>query len=168
MDITLTRAGRADEVLLQNMVQLYTHDFSEYWAGTPRGALSAEGRFGDYPLEEFWWRPGWDALLISVGDERAGFALINDVAKSGEKVDGNIAEFFVLRKHRGGGVGRTVAEMIFDARPGQWELAVARKNLPALAFWRRVAGSEKASRQRELDLDDEHWNGPVLRFAWSA
>jgi predicted acetyltransferase len=99
----------------------------------------------------------------------AGFSLVNDHAHSGESVDRNVAEFFILRKHRGSGVGRIAAEIIFSQHPGVWEVAVARKNVAALSFWRRtVGGTAKATGIQEIDVSNEHWNGPVLRFEWSG
>ena len=40
---------------------------------------------------------------------------------------------------------------------------MARANSGALEFWRRVAASVSQEVQ-ELDLANEHWNGPILRF----
>jgi predicted acetyltransferase len=50
--------------------------------------------------------------------------------------------------------------------PGLWEAAVARRNLAALPFWRKVAG--RHAEVEELDLDTEAWNGPILRFRATA
>ena len=47
MTLQIVRAGPKDGVLLQNLFQLYTHDFSEFWAGSARGGLGADGRFTD-------------------------------------------------------------------------------------------------------------------------
>src|SRR5208337_5516277 len=64
MNVTLTPALRAQEPTIQNMVQLYTHDFSEFWSGTARGDLGSDGRFDSYPLDDYWSRPGWSAAFI--------------------------------------------------------------------------------------------------------
>ncbi len=80
-----------------------------------------------------------------------------------------MAEFFIVRKHRGRGVGRLAAEIIFSHQPGSWEVAVARKNAPAREFWRKtIKLSAKCSQFQELDLQDERWNGPILRFEWAG
>lgn len=167
MTLTLTKAFVQQEPILQNLMQFYTHDFSEFWAGASRGDLAADGRFEAYPLADYWTRADWSAQLIWRGDVLAGFALVNDQAHSGAPVASSVAEFFVLRKHRGGGVGREAAEMIFSQRPGPWEVAVARKNVRALNFWRRtILESERASEISETDVSDGHWDGPILRFVW--
>lgn len=60
-------------------------------------------------------------------------------------------------------VGREAALQAIQARPGQWELAISRRNTAAQAFWRRIAATV-APEVEELDLDDERWNGLLLRF----
>ncbi len=169
MTVTLTQASVQQEPILQNLMQFYTHDFSEFWAGTSRGDLAADGRFEAYPMADYWSRPGWSAQLIWQDGVLAGFALVNDQSHSGAPVQSSVAEFFILRKHRGGGVGREVGEMMFSQRPGSWEVAVARKNIRALAFWRRtILGSGRANEVSESDVSDAHWNGPILRFLWAG
>ncbi|MGO9935746.1 MAG: GNAT family N-acetyltransferase [Steroidobacteraceae bacterium] len=163
----MTKAERAQEPVIQNLVQLYTHDFSEFWAGTPRGDLKPDGRFDPYPLDDYWTRPGWSAALISNNGVLAGFVLTNDQAHSGRPVEHNVGEFFILRKHRRQGVGRRAAEAVFSQQPGSWEVAVARKNVRAGEFWRTtIRSSPQATNIHELDVANEMWNGPVFRFEW--
>jgi predicted acetyltransferase len=165
--ISVQDAGREQASTIQNLMQLYTHDFSEFWAGTTRGDVDAEGRFDPYPLEEYWSSPKRVAMLIGCDNALAGFCLLNDRTHSGLEADWNMAEFFILRKYRGQGVGRIAAESVFSRHPGLWELAVARKNAAAREFWRKVLSrSGKCVGFQELDLNDERWNGPVFRFEW--
>jgi predicted acetyltransferase len=163
--VSVTDAAAAQAPVIQNLMQLYTHDFSEFWGGTARGDLNAQGLFDAYPLEEYWTKPTCSAMLIWCGHALAGFSLVNDQTHSGLAADRNMAEFFILRKHRGRGVGRIAAEVIFSRRPGLWEVAVARRNARALEFWHKtIRRSAKTSNFQELDLQNERWNGPILRF----
>lgn len=167
--IAIETAPPEARLAIDSMMQLYAHDFSEFWAGTPRGELGEDGRFADYPLEPYWREPGHVPLLLRKAGALAGFALLNAEAHSGLPVDRNMAEFFILRKHRRGGLGTQAAQAIFDLFPGQWEAAVARRNLAALSFWRRaVASHPRVSDIDEADLQTDHWNGPVIRFRISA
>jgi predicted acetyltransferase len=165
--VSVAVAERAQAPLLQNLMQLYTHDFSEFWSGTERGELNTQGLFDAYPLDEYWQRDNWAAMLIWRDRLLAGFCLVNDRTHSGLDAERNMAEFFILRKHRGRGAGRIAAEIIFSRYPGSWEVAVARKNTHAREFWlKTIEPSIKSSRFQELELHDERWNGPVFRFEW--
>lgn len=150
---------------LEAMFQLYVHDFTEHWAGTDRGELQEDGRFPDYPnLDRYCVEPQRSAWFIRVDGHLAGFALLSATSHSGEPADHEMAEFFVVRKHRRGGVGFAAASQLISARGGQWEIAVTRANVGALAFWRRVA-AQAALEVDERWLDDHRWNGAILRFS---
>lgn len=165
--VSVTLAEREQAPIFQNLMQLYTHDFSEFWAGTGRGDPNAQGLFDAYPLDEYWNRNNCLPMLIWRNHTLLGFCLVNDKTHSGLEAQRNMAEFFVLRKHRGRGVGRIAAQVIFSRYPGQWEVAIARKNTPALEFWRKtISLSAKCSQFQELDRHDERWNGPIFRFEW--
>ena len=148
---------------IENLFQLYVHDFTDFWTER-RVELQEDGRFPPYPwLETYWNDPSRAAYLIRADGQLAGFVLINAHSHSGLPSDNDIAEFFVARHYRREGVGRAAALAAIQARPGQWELAVARKNTGAQAFWRGIALAA-APQIDELDLDDDRWNGLILRF----
>jgi predicted acetyltransferase len=167
--VTVTDALPAQAQIIQNLVQLYTHDFSEFLAGTSRGDLHPDGRFDAYPLDQYWSRPEWSPLLIWSKRMLAGFALINDQTHTGgQPANRNVGEFFVLRKYRGQGIGRVAIERVFSRHPGSWEVAVARRNVGAYEFWRKtLKGTARVSGIREFDSNNEKWNGPIFRFEWS-
>jgi predicted acetyltransferase len=165
--VRLTQGFAEHAALLQNLMQLYTHDFSEFWAGSDRGEVGPDGRFPPYPLEEYWSRPNWSALLIWSGDALAGLSLVNDQTHLDLPAHRNVGEFFILRKHRSRGVGRRAAEAVFALHPGWWEVAVTRKNLRAQSFWRNtLRGADRAKEVQEFDVQNEQWNGPIIRFEW--
>ena len=165
VDVSLEVAAPGQRSTLANLFQLYTHDFSDFWVGREDGELQEDGRFPPYDyLGSYWTDADRTPLLIRAGGHLAGFALINTFSHSGLSLDAAVAEFFVVRKHRRSGVGLAAATRIIAARPGQWELAVARRNTLALPFWRRVAAAVAGMAVEELDRDDDLWNGPILRF----
>jgi predicted acetyltransferase len=165
MNLELVPANAADRPAIDNLLQLYIHDFSEHWAGRSEGELLDTGRFPDYPLDKYWSDPGCVPLLLRVDGKLAGFALLNQQGHVGRPVDRNMAEFFVVRKHRRAGLGRIAAHQIFTRYPGQWEVAVARRNVAALAFWRRVIGQHPLAIDiDETDVVSTAWNGPLIRF----
>lgn len=155
----------AERGALANLMQLYVHDFSELWSGRPEGELEDDGRFADYPLDAYWREPDHIPLLLRRDGRLIGFALLNAASHSGRPVDHNMAEFFIVRKHRRGGAGTLAARTVFSRYPGLWEAAVARRNLAALAFWRKaVQQHARAAEMEETDVATEAWNGPILRF----
>ena len=164
VDVALARAEERD--LIANLFQLYTHDFSEFWADRPEGELGDDGRFADYPyLADYWREPDRIPLIFRIAGRPVGFALINSHSHSGLPVDHNVAEFFVVRKHRRGGTGAAAARAVFSRYPGVWEAAVVRKNTGALSFWRKaVVGHAAVSEIEENDYRTDHWNGPIIRF----
>ena len=163
--VELEPCGAEKRAVIEALFQLYVHDFTEYWAGTGRGELMEDGRFPDYPgLERYWSEPARSGWLIRVDGHLAGFALLSASSHSGEPADHDMAEFFVVRKHRRGGVGFSAASQLISPRRGQWEIAVTRANLGALAFWRRVAAEMAEGEVDERWLDDARWNGAILRF----
>ncbi len=165
--LSLDIARPEERPILENLFQLYIHDFSEQWAGRDDGELGDDGRFEDYPhLASYWRDADRVPLLIRVNGHLAGFALLNSFSHAGAPLDRAMAEFFVVRKHRRAGVGLAAAQTIFRRWPGRCEAAVARTNGAALAFWRKaVATCPGVSDIREVDVADEVWNGPVLLFS---
>jgi predicted acetyltransferase len=163
--VELERAGPERRETLANLFQLYTHDFSEQWAGRPEGDLGEDGRFEPYPyLDSYWTDPRREPLLIRVNRKLAGFALINAFAHSGQSIDFSMAEFFVARKYRRSGVGLAAACKIIRTRPGQWEIAVIRRNTPAHPFWRKVAAAVAVGPIEDIDKADDRWDGLILRL----
>lgn len=149
---------------VENLFQFYVHDFAEFWE-TRRVELDETGRFPAYPpLAAYWTEADAEPLLIRADGQIAGFVLIDRHSHSGRPVDFNMGEFFVARHYRREGLGRVAALMAMRARPGLWEIAVARRNLPAHPFWRGVAEQAAAGPVEELDQDDERWNGMILRL----
>jgi predicted acetyltransferase len=163
--VEVTPASLQEQHTIENLMQLYIHDFSENWSGTDRGDVDQDGRFAPYPLESYWANPSHIPLLFRIANRIVGFSLLNGESHLGAPVERNVAEFFVLRKYRRGGVGTEAAHAMFARFPGVWEAAVARKNAAAQAFWRRAIESyPSASEVCEVDVRTELWNGPVLGF----
>jgi predicted acetyltransferase len=149
---------------VENLFQLYVHDFADFWAER-QVELQEDGRFPAYPpLAAYWSEAGAEPFLIRADGRLAGFALIDRHSHSGAPTDFNMGEFFVARHYRREGVGRAAALQAIQDRPGQWEIAVARRNVGALAFWRGVAETAAIGGVETRDQDDDRWNGAILRF----
>jgi predicted acetyltransferase len=164
MNVTLEAVGAERAETLSNLFQLYVHDFADFWMER-RAELQEDGRFPPYPpLQSYWTEPDHEALLIRADGQLAGFVLLNCHSHSGLATDFSVGEFFVARHYRRSGVGRTAAVAAMCVRPGRWEVAVARRNTGAQAFWRGVADEAAAGPVEALDQDDDRWDGLILRF----
>ncbi len=163
LDIALAAAD--ERIVLENLMQFYVHDFSEFWWDRPGGEFEADGRLSAYPLDPYWSDPDHIPLLLRAAGRLVGFVLVDKESHSGQPTDRNVAEFFIARKYRRGGYGTAAAQGVFDRYPGQWEAAVARRNVGALQFWRRAIGAHpRVEDIQEDDVGSAHWNGPIIRF----
>ena len=167
--VSLISLGREHEATFQNLIQFYTHEFSEFWAGTSQGDVQPNGRYADYALSDYWERPNWSASVIVFGSSLVGFCLVNNSSHINEVVNANVAEFFILRKFRGQGLGKSAARTMFSSRPGSWEVAVASRNNAAKKFWKRtIETSPEARHVQEIDVQTGRWAGTVFCFDWLA
>lgn len=169
ISVTVAEAPAAHRPVLDRLMQLYLHDFSEFAPiGSPHGEVDAEGRFANEWLESYWQEGGRVPLLIRADDHLAGFALLNQWSALELPLDRAVAEFFVLRKYRRARVGTRAAWLLFHRYPGRWEVPVAWYNQPALLFWRRSTHAVAAGNMEEYAGDGERWSGTVLRFSTQA
>ncbi|WP_323377209.1 GNAT family N-acetyltransferase [Streptomyces smaragdinus] len=124
----------ADRPILERLLQLHLHDFSEFQPTE----LTPEGAF-DYPwLDDYFTSANREAYLITADGLLAGFALIRcDVP--GDDGAWNVSEFFVARGHRRRGTASTAARQLFQRHPGVWTLAFLEHNVPAARLWPTLA-----------------------------
>ncbi|HSR06773.1 MAG TPA: GNAT family N-acetyltransferase, partial [Bryobacteraceae bacterium] len=115
-------------------------------------------------LDRYWRIQGFHPLLIRVGERLAGFALINTHSRRGEKVDFNMAEFFVGREYRGRGVATEAVRLVMARYAGRWEIAAAEYNLAARMFWSRTLRGLNVSDLVRHEGDGERWRGPIWSF----
>ena len=159
MSIEVIKAVIDDKPLIQRMMELYQYDFSEY----EEIDLDSHGTFG-YPwLDNYWEEKGRYPFIVRVESRLAGFVLVNQMTY----LPGNewaISEFFIMRKYRKRGVGKTVAFSIFDRFHGKWEVHELENNRPSQLFWRKVIAEYAHGQYSEINLNDERSKGPIQSF----
>ena len=116
----------ADKQVLRHLVEFYVYDYSDYMGWD----VDEHGVFGYRYLDHYWTEPDRHPFFIRVDGRLAGFALV----RAGAPHD--MAEFFVMRKYRRGGVGTDAARMVFERFPGTWEVRQMKENVAATIFWR--------------------------------
>lgn len=137
MKITLSKATQEDKSTIQNLGRFYVYEMSKYCGFLPTWEVPSDGLFECIDLSSYCEKPDRHAFLVKVDDELAGFVLINKVGSTPD-VDWNMGEFFIVSKFQGKGVGRHVAEQVFNQFPGVWETSQIPENRAAIEFWDRV------------------------------
>jgi len=166
-EVEVTAAHEAERTLIEGLFQFYVYDFSELEpAHSSHFEPDLAGRFHQYEhLESYWREASRIPLIIRRRGRPVGFALVNAVSHSGARVDRNMAEFFVMRKHRRGGVASAAVRAILTRHAGRWEIAVAQRNLGARAFWPRAIAATPGVRGLTcLQAADGLWTGPIYSF----
>jgi predicted acetyltransferase len=136
-EVVLEAAAASDAGVLANLLELYLHDLSEAF---PIIELGADGRFGYDKLPLYWSEPERRLpFLIRYGTRVAGFVLVTRGSPASDDPEVfDVAEFFVLRRHRRSGVGRRAAFLVWDRLPGRWIVRVSEGNRGAIPFWAGV------------------------------
>jgi predicted acetyltransferase len=119
--------------VIRNLFRLYAHELSDM-AGIDIGE---DGTFAlPKSLDQYWTDSSRHPFLVRADSKLAGFALVR--ALDSNTFD--MAEFFVLRKFRRAGAGKSAAWTLFDRFKGNWEVRELIANTPAQAFWRKIIG----------------------------
>jgi predicted acetyltransferase len=131
-EVELIQADAGNQSVLENLLQLYIHDFSEL---VPLD-IGDNGRYVYKHLPLYWSDTSRLPFLARFDGKLAGFVLITkipDPSGDGEAYD--MSEFFVLRRYRHRGIGRELAEKVWLRFPGKWQVRVMAVNIAALKFW---------------------------------
>jgi predicted acetyltransferase len=156
--VKLDPAIASDSPLLSNLLQLYIHDLSDVF---PQVELGYDGRYS-YDRLPLYWSDAQRrfAFVIRCDDRPAGFALATRGSPATPDPDVlDVAEFFVVRRHRRCGVGRAAAFLLWNLLAGKWTVRVLETNDGAVAFWRDVVAeySKKAARESTLSAPPNSW-----------
>ena len=135
-EVILDVATPHDAGVLSNLLELYIHDLSEIFPVES----GADGRFGYEKLPLYWSDPERRfPFLIHCGTRVTGFALVTRGSPVSDDPDVfDVAEFFVLRRHRRSGIGRRAAFRLWDRLAGSWIVRVSEANRSGGPFWASV------------------------------
>ncbi|MFC7419793.1 GNAT family N-acetyltransferase [Iodobacter arcticus] len=150
-------AQASDQLPVQRMLELYQYDLSNIWDQD----LNAQGEYG-YALDRYWNHPECTAFVALVNGHYVGFALVDQQVKVGSHgywMD----QFFILKKYRRIGLGKSLAIQVFNTLKGRWEVGQMPDNHKAQLFWRRLI-AEFATGFDEHTLTGGKWEGIVQCF----
>ncbi|MFD0589274.1 GNAT family N-acetyltransferase [Paenibacillus sp. GCM10027627] len=145
---------------LRNLLELYKYDFTEF---DPED-VNENGLYEYSYLDHYWTEEGRYPFFIRVEGKLAGFALVRELGvDENDKSIYSIAEFFVMKKYRGAGVGQNAAYEVFSRFHGVWKVAEMEENIPAQLFWRKTIQNYTNGNFEEVREED--WDGPIQMFS---
>jgi len=128
--LLLQEASAEDLPRIESLMQFYNYDLSE-WCPVEFGV---SGLYTLRPKDQYWAKPAVKPYLARVGDQLAGFAVVDDEVQ-GSNSNFNLGYFFLGRRYRGRGLAVDMVRQLFDRHPGQWEIYFFANNAPAAKFW---------------------------------
>lgn len=134
MKIELKKVSVEEKEILRNLLEKYDYEFSQ-WNLRDVNNL---GLYGYDYLDCYWTEEKRYAFFIMVDEKLAGFVMVNDYPEADEPTDYSLAEFFVMFKYRRMGVGKIVANKVFELFRGKWQLKRHPHNIPSVHFWDKV------------------------------
>jgi predicted acetyltransferase len=156
-NLEVLRATEEERPILENLLQLYIHDFSEFCAV----GLGPNGKFGYPDLPLYWLEPGRHPFLARIDGDLAGFMLVRQIAlNDGNKTVWDMTEFFVLRGMRRRGIGTELAHAVWAMFPGAWQVRVMQSNQRAQRFWTTAIAKHAGAPIRPVSIDKngEPWS----------
>lgn len=131
MEVQLKQIEVESRHILENMFPYYVYDMSEFMGWSP----NAEGvyTFNSDSLDNYWSHADHIPYFIYADQELAGFVLVRKYPTNQNVFD--IEQFFVLRKFKGQGVGKSAFKDVVTRHSGQWQIRVLKENESGLGFW---------------------------------
>lgn len=132
-NLKLITATIEDYPTIQNMARFYVYDMTQ----DLDFEIPQDGLYSCYDFKKYWLDKAAHVFFIYYQSELAGFVII-DKKGSDTDIDFNMAQFFVLRKFQGKGVGTAIVHRCFEQFPGTWEIMVMPGNKGAYKFWEKI------------------------------
>lgn len=159
--IRIQKVEADQKSILRQLIELYEYDFSEF----NDQDVNEHGYYGYKYFDHYWTDENRHPFFVMVENRYAGFVLINNHHYLLDDDQGkSIAEFFIMRKYRGKGVGREAAKQIFDQFKGHWEVRQHGNNEPSKRFWKRVIEEYTEGIFEQMDVTTEEWTGQGYIF----
>lgn len=131
-------ATLTDYLTIQNLARFYVYEMSrECGLKSSDWACPADGLYESFDFKHYFTEPSRKAYIVQVNEEIAGFVLLYQTDLE-SRAKWNMGEFFILARFQRRGIGQLVAQQIWQAHPGLWEVTVIPENQRALQFWRKA------------------------------
>jgi predicted acetyltransferase len=161
MEVALVEVKETEKSVLRQLMELYAYDFSEFDGAD----VNEHGYYGYTYFDHYWTEDTRHPFFIKVDGKLAGFVLVSDycyvLKDSGAK---SVSEFFVMRKYRRKGIGKSVSFQIFYRFPGKWEVLQHGENEPSKLFWGGIVSEYTKGNYKTGAAKTEWWEGQALIF----
>jgi len=135
MNVDIKKVAEEEREILARLLELYEYDFSGY----NDVDVNFLGLYGYTYLDYYWTENRRFPYFIKIDGKLAGFVMICDLCYVSKDIDTLfMSEFFVMKKYRRKGIGKSVAQEIFSMHSGKWELTVHPNNKGSQLFWEAV------------------------------
>ncbi|WP_406707223.1 GNAT family N-acetyltransferase [Tunturiibacter gelidoferens] len=152
----LEPALREQSPILASLLELYSHDFSEFHPLS----IGPDGRFGYKSLPLYWSQSNRHPFLIRSQAKLAGFALVKRGSETSDNQEvWDMAEFFILRGCRRHRIGTLAAQEVWRRLPGPWEIRVMQSNPSATSFWTQAISEfiRESIQPVKIEKDGKSW-----------
>jgi predicted acetyltransferase len=135
LKITLRKARNDDKTALQNMFQFYLHDLSAY---TDNLTTNTDCVFENDDINTYYEKDTLIPMMIECDNTIIGFILLNMPPFTPSGYDYHINDFFILKKYRGQGLGKTAVRELLQKYSGKFAMVQLLKNTIAIHFWEKA------------------------------
>lgn len=160
-DTVVDRATAEDLPRIENLMQFYNYELSEWYPID----FAPHGLYALRPKDAYWSSPAVVPYTLRVAGQLAGFCVVDDEVQDGAS-QFNMGYFFVARRYRGLGLGLHFARSVINRHFGRWEVYHLERNAAAMHFWSKaighITGTPACARSEVID----DW--PAVLFTFSA
>jgi predicted acetyltransferase len=135
-DAVVCRATVEDFGRIENLMQFYNYDLSEWYPID----FASHGLYALRPKQPYWSKSTVVPYVVRVGGHLAGFAVVDEEVVDAES-NYNMGYFFIARRYRGLGLGLHLAKSVVRRHIGRWEVYHLEKNAAAKRFWSKAIAS---------------------------
>ncbi len=158
----LIPASIEDHPIIQNMGRFYVYDMSQFFAHDADWKMPEDGLYECIDFKKYWQTDDTWPFILRYRGELAGFVII-DKKGSDPQVDYNMAQYFILRRFKGLGVGKMIAQRCFDQYQGIWEVMVMPDNKGAYQFWQKTI-QQYTGEYEEYERQVKHFDNSLKKI----
>jgi len=132
-EIKLEQVTLKTKTKLENLMNLYLHDLSEFASDLK---INEDGKFEYEGFELYFTSDDLKPFFIIYQDGMVGFVLLNTGKYVPRDIDYTIHEVFLLRGFRKKGIATVSIKKLFDLYKGRYNIVQLGNNKIAIDFWK--------------------------------